>query len=48
MRDSLWLTQLGQFEKDEESNHEQNSYSYICVVNSHDLHTSKELSFMTV
>ena len=47
MRDSLGMTQLGQFEEDEAGNQERNSYSYICVVNSHDLHTSKELRFVS-
>ena len=47
MRDSLGLTQLGQFEEDEAGNQECNSYSYICVVNSHDLHASRELRFAT-
>ena len=40
------MTQLGQFEEDEQSNKERDSYSYICVVNSHDLHTREELSLM--
>ena len=48
MRDSLRLPQLGQFEEDEAGNQECNSYSYICVVNSHDLHTRKELGVVTV
>ena len=48
MHDSLRLTQLRQFEEDEPGDQECNSYSYICVVNSHDLHTRKELGVVTV
>ena len=33
MRDSLGLTQLGQFEEDEASNQERNNYSVCWIIN---------------